>query len=257
MTKMAGQHIARLQHFAGYETRSCRYGFFDRHGGVSDGAFSSLNIGMAVGDSEAAVAANRQLVKRCLRADCLISAHQVHGDRVYQVGENSGADLEVEGYDALITRQTGVGLIVQHADCQAVLLYDPVHEAIGAVHSGWRGSVANIIAATVGAMNRAFATDPADLQTVISPSLGPCCAEFVNYAEELPTSFLPFMDNRKHFDFWQISKRQLLSCGVRAQAIAVSAICTSCSPDYFSYRRACREKRVTGRNCSGIVLTAR
>jgi len=257
MEKTVARNIAQIQHFTGYGARSCRYGLFNRYGGVSGGAFQSLNVGLGVGDSEAAVLANRQLVRAHLGADYLLSARQVHGDRVYLLQEEPTTDLEVDGYDALITRQTGVGLVIQHADCQAVLLYDPVQQAIGAVHSGWRGSVVNLIGTTIAAMTKMFATDPADLQVIISPSLGPCCAEFVNYAEELPPSFMEFMDDRKHFNFWEISKQQLLACGVDESSIVLPKVCTSCSTDYFSYRRACREGTVTGRNCSVIVLLAR
>lgn len=250
-------NIASSASFRGYEDHSCRYVFFDRHGGVSNDPFASLNIGLAVGDSDSAVAANRQLVKECLDVKLLLSGHQVHGEGIYLLESTPEDDVEVNGYDALITRQPNVGLVIQHADCQAVLLYDSVQEAIGAVHSGWRGSVVNIIGKTVVAMGDAFGSDPDDLQVVISPSLGPCCAEFVNYELELPSFFQNFMNENCHFNFWEISKHQLLECGVRAESVALPAVCTSCSNDYFSYRRACRQGNgVTGRNCSAIALLA-
>lgn len=164
-------------------------------------------------------------------------------------------DIEVDGYDAFITRQPGVGLVIQHADCQAVLLYDRGQAAIGAIHSGWRGSVANIIGTTIAAMTTAFGTNPRDIEAVISPSLGPCCAEFVNYAMELPVAFHAHMDDARHFNFWEISRQQLLAFGVPGRSITLPEVCTSCSADYFSYRRACRENDgVTGRNCSAIAL---
>lgn len=247
--------ITKIECFIGLENRPCRYGLFDRHGGVSNGPFASFNVGLSVGDEMESVTANRRRIKENMGLKSLLSARQVHGDEVYLLADQPADDIEVDGFDSLITRQRNVGLIIQHADCQAVLLYDPVQEAIGAVHSGWRGSVANLLKKTITAMGHAFGTDPLHLQAVISPSLGPCCAEFVNYRTELPAEFQEFMDERSHFNFWQISKHQLLQCGLLEKGIVLPTVCTSCSTDYFSYRRACREADgTTGRNCSVIAL---
>lgn len=245
----------KVSSYRGYEDCQVRYGLFDRYNGVSEGPFSSLNIGLSVGDSEEAVMENRNRVRKALGVDYLLTGKQIHKDGIFVLKDTPEDDLEVEGYDALITNQRNVGLVIQHADCQAILLYDPEHEAIGAVHSGWRGSVINLLEKTVAEMTRVFATNPAHLQAVISPSLGSCCAEFVNYITELPPSFTEYMVTANHFDFWQISKRQLADCGVKENAVTIPTICTSCSNDYFSYRRACREGNgVTGRNCSVIAL---
>mgnify|MGYP000017658723 CR=1 FL=1 len=244
-----------IRQFEGLRKTSCRYGLFSRHGGVSAEPFGSLNVGRAVGDATASVARNRELVKAHMGADHLLSARQVHGENICHLEQPLTEDMEVDGCDALITNQRNVGLMIQHADCQAVLLYDPENGAIGAVHSGWRGSVANLIGKTVQAMTEAFTSDPAAMRAVISPSLGPCCAEFVNYRQELPEQFQHYMDEQLRFDFWQISRRQLLDQGLIDSAIILPTECTSCSADYFSYRRACRENNgVTGRNCSVIAL---
>ncbi len=243
--------------FTGFETHAVRYGFFDRHNGVSKEPFSSRNIGLTVGDKPESVIKNRELIRDALGVRYLLTGRQTHGERVFVLEDSLTDNLEVDDFDALITQQRNVGLAIQHADCQAILLYDPENAAVGAVHSGWRGSVINVLEKTVSAMNRAFNTNPSSLQAVISPSLGPCCAEFVSYASELPHAFTEFMvegrDNM--FDFWQISKKQLTDCGLKESAIRLPTICTSCSDDYFSYRRACRTGTgVTGRNCSVIAI---
>ncbi|WP_136795453.1 peptidoglycan editing factor PgeF [Desulfosediminicola ganghwensis] len=244
-----------IEQFAGLQGNSCRYGLFNRHGGVSKGAFDSLNIGLAVGDAPELVAENRRLVKARMGVSHLLSGKQVHGEEVYSLAEPLTEDLEVDGYDAFITNQPDVGLMVQHADCQALLLYDPENKVIGAVHSGWRGSVMNIIGTTVQAMQKEFGCNPGGMRAVVSPSLGPCCAEFVHYQKELPAHFQQHMDDRLRFDFWQISRDQLLEQGLADSAIILPGRCTSCSEDYFSYRRACRESNgITGRNCSVIAL---
>jgi len=231
--------------------------FFNRHGGVSGGTHASLNVSHGTGDDPLDIEENRAIIRRRVGTGRLISARQVHSNLVYiDTGEISQAH-EVEEYDALISNQPGTALMIQQADCQAVLLYDPVNRVIGAVHNGWRGSVVNIIGAAIEQMAGCFGTDPAHLQARISPSLGPCCAEFVNHREELPETFLPFRVGQNHFDFWRISVDQLQRGGLRSEFIHDPEICTSCSEDYFSYRRAVREGTPQcGRHASVICLAA-
>lgn len=236
---------------------SCCYGMFDRHGGVSRGPYASLNIGRGLGDLPEAVAENRRLVKAALRLPKLLSALQVHGQDVYCLTEPLAVDTAIDAVDALVTDLPGIGLMIQQADCQAVLLFDPIRQVIGAVHCGWRGSVQGILAETISVMSASYGTKPADLLAIVSPSLGPCCSEFVNYKEELPPEFMPFMvrDKDKYFDFWRISEYQLMAAGLLQSNIRIEGTCTCCSGDYFSYRRAKRESGgLTGRNCSVIAL---
>lgn len=228
---------------------------FDRHGGVGVAPFSSLNGSYGVGDESTAVAANRARIKDALDLQRLVSARQVHGDGIHCLDSRPAADLEVDGVDALVTDLPEVGIMVQHADCQAVLLFDPLKRVIGAVHSGWRGSVQNILGKTVELIVSRYRSRADDLLAVISPSLGPCCSEFVNHRLELPLHFRSYRAGENHFDFWRISQEQLIAAGLKPASISVAGVCTSCSRDYFSYRRACREgDGVTGRNCSVVVL---
>jgi YfiH family protein len=233
----------------------CRYGFFNRHGGTGTAPFNSMNVSYGVGDEKKTVSANRQRIGEIIPFSILLSAKQVHGDGIYSLPEPVIGTREIEGVDALITDQQGIGLMIQQADCQAVLLFDPVQKVIAAVHCGWRGSVINILSKVVRRMKSQFGVAPENLLAAISPSLGPCCAEFVNYREELPVEFKPFMVQQDYFDFWQISKCQLTGVGVRESKIAVAGSCTCCSKDYFSYRRSSRSSNgVTGRNCSVIGM---
>jgi hypothetical protein len=141
-------------------------------------------------------------------------------------------------------------LLVQQADCQAVLLHDPVRKVVANVHSGWRGSVLNIIGKSVRQMINDFGTAPPDIQAAISPSLGPCCAEFVNQATELPEDFMSYQVRPNYFDFWAISHDQLKAAGVPSQHIHLAATCTVCNHEYFSFRR----EGITGRSASVIGL---
>jgi copper oxidase (laccase) domain-containing protein len=91
------------------------------------------------------------------------------------------------------------------------------------------------------------------LFAAISPSLGPCCGEFVNYHQELPEAFHGYQIRPNYFDFWAISKDQLRDSGVRSEQIEIAEKCTVCEEDYFSYRR----DGVTGRFASVIGLRSR
>ncbi|HIP40862.1 MAG TPA: peptidoglycan editing factor PgeF [Desulfocapsa sulfexigens] len=225
----------------------------DRHGGVSHAPYDSLNLSYGVGDDENLVAANRNRLKKQLLITHLLSARQVHGDRIYIASHTLRKDTEIDNYDALVTDMPGIGLLIQQADCQAVTLFDPINHAIAAIHCGWKGSVLNILSKTVNKMTECYDSSPSALQAVISPSLGPCCAEFINHATELPPSFLAFQIKENYFDFWQISKMQLIEAGLDERKIQITGICTSCSPDHFSYRRACRNGDGKTGRCATVI----
>lgn len=231
------------------------HGMFSSSGGISTGPFASLNLSFHVGDPDGQVRANREAVIAALGLRRLASAHQVHDDRVLVINQDNAEAHEHAGFDALITDQPGIGLLIQHADCQAVLLAARSTGVVAAVHCGWRGSVCGIIEKTIARMRQTFAVDPADLDAVISPSLGPCCAEFINYQQELPEWMHAFQVRPLYFDFWAISRRQLYNAGVLPDRIEVAGLCTCCDPRFFSYRRAVRTTDgVTGRNGSVIGL---
>lgn len=225
-------------------------GFFTRHGGVSLPPFDSLNVSYGVGDDAGRVARNRVRVKECLGLEVLVSARQVHEDRILSLSEPQVEDCEHAGFDALITNQPGVGLLIQQADCQAVVLHDPVRRVVANIHAGWRGSVGNVIGKTIARMTADFGADPAQLLAAISPSLGPCCAEFVHFRTELPSDLHHDQVTPSHFDFWAISRRQLREAGVLPSKITTAATCTRCDANYFSYRR----EGTTGRSATVIAL---
>jgi len=206
-----------------------------------------------VNDDAAFVTENRNRIKTQYSINYLLSARQVHGDSIFIAREHLNKDTEIEACDALMTNLPGIGLMIQQADCQAVTLFDPDHPAIAAIHCGWKGSVLNILAKTVHRMTDCYGSSPATLQATISPSLGPCCAEFVNYATELPPSFLAFQVKENYFNFWQISKMQLIEAGLDGNKIIIAGQCTSCSLDHFSYRRACRNGNGQTGRCATVI----
>ncbi len=219
------------------------HGFFTRHGGVSPFPWDFLNVGFGLGDPDENVAENRRRLKTSLGLMHLVSSRQVHGARVLVIDKPLKGDLVAEGYDAFVTDQADVGLMIQQADCQAIMFHGPTRAVIGIAHVGWRGSVAGIIEKTVLAMKEAFGVLPEDLKAIIGPSLGPCCAEFVNYQQELPEGFRSFQVRPFYFDFWAISRAQLMTAGIPEASISSAAICTVCEQSFFSYRRDQRTGR--------------
>lgn len=241
------------------------HGVFTRNNGKSKEPFRSLNVSFGVGDNDQAVLENRKIISRCINEEDLFFLDQVHGTRIvvfskehhfYRVfdttddfkGECSeilsgqadtfGIDSELRfEADAIVTDIPRKLLVIQVADCQSVLIYDPVQEVAANVHSGWRGSIKNIIGCTLKVMENSFGCRSRDIVAGIGPSLGPCCAEFVNYKKEIPEAFWKYKNDTNHFDFWSISRDQLCEAGVLFENVDLSRMCTKCDSNrFFSFR---------------------
>ncbi len=232
------------------------HGIFSRNGGVSTGPYNSLNVSFSNSDNGENVARNRQIIFQCLDHKPLFFTRQVHKTDVYilskkDIGEPEDNSDQAPLCDALVTDLPGKMLVIQVADCQPVLLYDSKKRVVANVHSGWRGSVGNIIGKTIKAMHDHFGCRTQDIFAGIGPSLGPCCAEFIHFRKEIPEKFWQYKDDSDSFDFWAISFDQLCSAGVLADKIYSSNICTKCNVDrFFSYRG----EGVTGRFAAAIGL---
>ncbi len=218
-----------------------------REGGVSRGPVEGLNLGHGH-DQPQAVARNLDILRRALGLEKLVWARQVHGTKLVAVnGEESGPVAEADG---LATDRPGVGLLIKQADCQAVILAAPERGVVANLHVGWRGNVANMPGRGVAFLQERYGVEPAELWAAISPSLGPCCAEFVNHERELPPEWGLYSVRPNHFDLWQVTWDQLTAAGVRPERIETSGICTKCSPRFYSYRR----EGVTGRFGTVVAL---
>jgi len=250
MTLVPARPAAHHLIFPALTHPALRHGVFTRAGGVSPPPWQSLNAGFHVGDSQANVLENRDRIKQALGLERLVSLQQVHGATVRIVTDRPAGDVELAAADALLTDLAGVGLMIQQADCQAVLLFDPARPAVGIAHAGWRGSVVNIIAASVHAMQENYGSRPDDLLAAVSPGLGPCCAEFRNFRHELPAGLHAYQVAPNHFDFWAVSRDQLLAAGLQPARITIAGRCTVCDRRFFSYRR----DRLCGRSASVIGL---
>jgi YfiH family protein len=229
-----------------------RHGIFTRIGGRSRGPLHGFNLARSVGDTPAAVDANREALAEIFAPGELFYLQQTHGSRV-AVLDGSAPPPATPEADAVVCDRPGTFTVIQVADCQAVLLADPQQRVVANIHSGWRGSIANIIAATIATLESRWGIRPADLMAGIGPSLGPCCGEFRHYRRELPPEVWPYGNNSSHFDFWALSHDQLLSAGVPAGQIHLSRICTRCNTGLFYSYRASHE---TGRFAAVIGFDA-
>jgi YfiH family protein len=225
-----------------------------RHGGVSQSPFDGLNLSFSVGDDPTRVHQNRTLVRQAMDLEELISVGQVHGRNTLILTDKKtvAAGREMQGIDILVTDIPRIGLLIKQADCQAVGLYDPEHRVIANIHCGWRGNIQNVVGQAVRRLQEVFGSRPEVIRAGISPSLGPCCAEFNNYTREIPEAFWSYQIRPTYFDLWQLSVDQLRQAGLKPEHIQVAEICSRCrEEDFFSYRR----NRITGRN--GTVMALR
>lgn len=231
-------------HFESLGVYGLQHAIFTRLGGVSRGPFAWLNVGNSVGDDEAAVAENhaRIYAHLGLGAQQVVSPSQVHGNHVVLVtGHDAGRT--VPNTDGLLTATPGVVLMLRFADCQPILLYDPVHHALALIHAGWRGVAQGIARRAVEAMRAAFDTDPQQLIAGLGPAIGPCCytvghsvAAAMGYALPNWTQVMAVEDE----DTWRLdlsaaSAQQLGAEGV--SAIERAGICTHCRRDEFYSHR--------------------
>lgn len=225
---------------------------FTRHGGVSDSVFRSLNVSSGTGDSVKNVEANLSIIRKIAGARTLASMNQVHGKTIAILRESDHEDSRAPlTADAMITNLAGVALLVKQADCQAVILYDPVKKVISNVHCGWRGNAHGLLGRVIASMKEEFACDPSRMRAAIGPSLGPCCAEFVTYEEIFPESFRSFMSRDPYFDLRAISRFQLLEAGLQAAHVEAADCCTRCRTDlFYSYRGEGK----TGRFATVVML---
>jgi hypothetical protein len=223
------------------------HGIFTRIGGYSDFPHNSLNISFDVGDHPANVQNNIQLIHHVMGFTKYQALKQTHSCKIHVI-ETTSHDPLIG--DALITSQSNILLIIKTADCQPVLLADPVNHQVAAIHSGWRGNVQNIIGKTIAKMIER-GSKPQNILAGIGPSLGPCCAEFMHYQQELPEYMWSYAVKPNYFNFWEISKKQLQDKGVLEKNIEMSKMCTKCCNElFYSYRR----NKISGRFASVIGI---
>jgi YfiH family protein len=247
-----------------------------------------LNLGFTDWDSRERVTENRKKFFGAIGASKMkvVALRQIHSDVVHRVDKaNASAAAEPLNGDALITREHGVLLVVQTADCVPILLADTKNHAVAAIHSGWRGTVRRIAEKTLGRMQMEFGTRPEDVVAALGPSIGSCCYEVgTDVAKEFHAQFpdarewfdgpydalaagendpnwLPWLTMKPpghapppltvQLDLIAANRAILAGSGVSPANISASGYCTACRTDlFFSYRR----ERTTGRLVAAIGI---
>lgn len=230
--------------------------FTTRQGGISKAPYTSANLAFHVGDNPDDVVKNHDLLAQALSYDrqALLHMRQIHSDRVVLIDETLNFDSPPE-CDALITNLPNTPLMVMSADCTPILLYDPVHQAIAAIHAGRAGALGEILPKTVRDMKKHFGSLPADIHAVLGPSIHGCCYEInSSIANETQTKgyseALRFDEERIFLDVNTILGMQIKKLGI--EKVEVIQECTSCHHDrYFSYRA---DHQHTGRIAGVIIL---
>jgi polyphenol oxidase len=280
------------------------HGFSTRPGGASERAANHsgseatqqratekvLNLGFTDWDSRDRVLQNRGKFFAALGASKMrvVALRQIHSDIVYMAGaaEMPQGEAAPQG-DALITREPGVLLAIQTADCVPILLADTKGRAVAAIHSGWRGTAQRIAEKTLGRMQMEFGTRPQDVIAALGPGIGGCCyevghevvkeftAKFPNARDwfagpidalengDSDPNWLPWLTMRPpghappapraHLDLIAANRSILAGAGIASKNIFSSGFCTACRSDlFFSHRR----EHATGRLLAAIGIRA-
>jgi YfiH family protein len=220
-----------------------------RFGGLSQGAFASLNLGFFTGDEPARVRRNRERFAATAGFDPrrAIAPHHVHGTDVVAVDATA---VPPEGIlaphptlraDGLVTTTPRLALLVGAADCAPVFLATRDGSAVAIAHAGWRGTLAGVVGKAVAELCRRADCTPSRLTAAIGPCIGPCCFEV---GEDVATAFarrLPGAVRRvgvgvkPHVDLAAAIARDLRDAGV--PGVPTPPPCTRCrSDEFFSHR---------------------
>lgn len=233
------------------------HGIFTRCGGFGNGVVKDPGTPSQRILRQETTEKDKRRVLGTLGFEDLVFVDQVHGSRILTLdaadpNQPDPAFKPVEA-DAVITNQKGRLIAIETADCQAVMLFDPLKKVVANIHSGWRGSLQNIVGKTVHAMKDRFGGRPGQILAGIGPSLGPCCGEFINYKQEIPKKHWKHRTNNNHFNFWALTMDQLLEAGIDQKNICFADICTMCNTGlFYSYRK----EKHTGRLVSAIGINS-
>jgi YfiH family protein len=187
----------------------------------------------------------------------LIHMNQVHGDKIVVVNDSTET-AETPICDAVMTQDKNRPLMVMVADCIPVLIYDPIHEAIAAVHAGRAGIFTEIIPKSIKKMQKIYGSKAKDLLVVLGPSIHQCCYEVGEEIRDKSVKSgyeyaIRSDKGRYYLDLICIANKQLETCGIEKEHIEESSYCTACNTDIFYSYRA--ENNSCGRFAGVIMLT--
>lgn len=204
---------------------------------ISDGPMNYL--GHELYDAERRANRNQFLNRKCnIRSDEQVMPKLYHGARVEAVSKHNPIYGSLS-CDALVTDVKGLALTMTFADCPTVFLYDPVAQAIGLIHAGWKPVTHDVIANTIIKMQQSYNTDPANLSARIGPGICENCWEV---GPEVAIQFGYGVNNKVYLNLKDKIQDKLEEAGVKAANILTDIECTKCTtrgvdPKYYSWRR--------------------
>lgn len=253
--------------FPSFEKLHVTHGVSTKLGGVSKGDCATMNMSFTRGDKEDNVQKNQERFAVAVGYDKrkVVLSDQVHDTKIYTVtsddyGKGVERSSDIIGVDGLITEDKDAVLMIFFADCVPLFFYDPVHQAIGVAHSGWRGTLARMGMHMIDAMGREFGTHPSDLHAVIGPSVCQNCYEVSEevieqfchrFSKEQWRNLWEDKGNGKYqLNLWEANRIILRDAGIPDTQIEISGYCTCCHSDILFSHRATAGRRG---NLSGVI----
>lgn len=233
--------------------------FSTRIGGISKGVYESMNLSFTTGDSRENVLQNFALFSDAINTnyDELVLSSQYHNNNIRVVtkddmGKGMTKEQDYKDIDGLVTNVIGIPLVTFHADCSPIYIYDPLKNAIGLAHAGWKGTSLEICGEMIEKMIKEFSTDPKNLKVVIGPSI---CGECYEIGDDVKSVFdrmsLDVSDcvkynesvSKYYLNIPLINRKIALDKGVLSENIQISNICTKTNLDTFFSHRGHGSKR--------------
>lgn len=227
-----------------------RHGFSTKKGGVSDGIYSTMNLGLNRGDDIENVKKNFKIMAQTLGVpyEKMVLSDQTHTVNIKKISyDDAGKGLikekDYKDVDGIMTNETGIVLVTFYADCVPLFFLDPVKKVIALSHSGWRGTVNKMGKVTVEKMKQEYGCNPEDILACIGPSICQKCYEVsedvaLEFAEKFGNSdmFYKKENGKYQLDLWMANEMALKEAGI--ENIENRRICTCCNSEYlFSHRK--------------------
>ena len=234
------------------------HGFMGRRGGKSIGPYAGLNVSYRVGDDPKVVSQNVCDLKLAagIHDGRIVTMRQVYGDQIVEVKDKK---LKEAGEaDGMITGERDIFPAVLTADCVPLLLVAPKQKVVGAVHAGWRGTLAGIAEKAVRRLSDQYGVPVADIEVALGPSIGPCCYEVKDDVTgplmkkwgRLMNPSIVVKEGKSFINLRRLNRDILRGSGVPGKQLYEVGPCTSCvAEEFYSYRR---ERAETGRQMSFI-----
>lgn len=265
----AGDTVPFLEYPMLRKTGLVYHGFSTRLGGVSEGCYASMNLSFDRGDDPEAVRENFRRIGNAIgvNVEDMVMSKQTHTTNVRVVTEEDRGkgvvkERDYTDVDGLVTDVRGICLVTSYADCVPLYFVDPVRNAIGLSHSGWRGTVGKIGKKTVELMTGRFGSDPSDILACVGPSVCVDCYEVSeDVVEKVREAFAPALWNRLFYkkdngkyqlDLWKTNEAIFLEAGILPEHIAVTNVCTHCNSRILYSHRTQGDRR--GNLCAFLAL---